>query len=546
MENRPIHSDHPVRASGEQYASRDDLSSRTWATSRYSFAIPLVDKDEVSVSIEDLVDRPGIREGKFLLYSTRTGAVVHLEGQSSLTLASTLTHSKELIDGKDFSYSLLSDLVKGGFLIPPSFDERREVQNRFWFARETTPMVVTITTTMDCNLGCYYCYEERSAEALSGLDIESIVSATRQRLVDSGKKSLHVDWYGGEPLLNLDFLAPASFALQNLCIQLGVSYNSSVISNGTCWPNDVGAFIREHRIRQVQLSFDGLKHNHDKRRRYRSGSKEESSFEVLCVLIEELLDHVRVDLRLNVDRGNESDIEGLVEMIQNRGWHERRYAAVVQPARLASFSDHSSFMRKSELTVDEFETVRKRVRIAVDGSMAVEESETPDGVLRPRASVCAALADDSFVIGADLHVYRCGLQVGEVHRAVGRVGDGSGLEARDAGIDFADESSLVEVTLAYPLPVLDSLSVTESSGSDRAWWKEFDPTTLASCSSCSFLPICWGGCPKKHLEGDAHALEEQSQHWRQNLARLVAEGVGMQALNSFTLSEEDQFRDGYV
>jgi hypothetical protein len=34
---------------------------------------------------------------------------------------------------------------------------------------------------------------------------------------------------------------------------------------------------------------------------------------------------------------------------QNAGWFERKHPAVLQPARLASYTEHSSFMRKSEL-----------------------------------------------------------------------------------------------------------------------------------------------------------------------------------------------------
>ena len=62
---------------------------------------------------------------------------------------------------------------------------------------------LTITTTVDCNLGCYYCYEDRSTDALSREegDVDAIVAMARRMLVGSGKRRLHVDWYGGEPLL---------------------------------------------------------------------------------------------------------------------------------------------------------------------------------------------------------------------------------------------------------------------------------------------------------------------------------------------------------
>jgi sulfatase maturation enzyme AslB (radical SAM superfamily) len=62
--------------------------------------------------------------------------------------------------------------------------------------------LLSLTTTLDCNLGCYYCYEDRSEAHLDATSAADVVSWTRSRLLASGKKTLHVDWYGGEPLLS--------------------------------------------------------------------------------------------------------------------------------------------------------------------------------------------------------------------------------------------------------------------------------------------------------------------------------------------------------
>ena len=70
---------------------------------------------------------------------------------------------------------------------------------------------------MDCNLGCYYCYESRSADALTSQDVDDLVAIAQDRLQRQGKRTLHIDWYGGEPLMNLPFLEEASLALQSLC-----------------------------------------------------------------------------------------------------------------------------------------------------------------------------------------------------------------------------------------------------------------------------------------------------------------------------------------
>jgi uncharacterized protein len=280
------------------------------------------------------------------------------------------------------------------------------------------------------------------------------------------------------------------------------------------WPEKSVDFVRKNKIRQVQISFDGMRENHDRHRRYRKDynpGDNASSFDRAVELIDQLLDVVRVDIRINIDQANQGDVIPFIKFARSRGWFNRNYPAVIQPARLASYSERSAFMREVELSVDEYDQIRSQVRDEVRSETLVEESESPDGFPYPKTSVCAALARDSVVIGADRQLYRCGLQVSESHRAVGH------LDGQTRG------------TLT-------------NQGADERWWTEFDPTILPKCSRCSFLPICWGGCPKKHLEEDEHAIAEQSDYWRKNLPRLIANGVGVEVPPAFTFTEADQFR----
>jgi uncharacterized protein len=475
-------------------------ASSLW-NSRYNFAIPSFPE--------------------FVLYNSSTGAAMKLCGPDAAHVASQLTAPPQMVPVDCFAPELVAELRGGGFLVDAGLDEISAIREQFHVARKLTPIVLTVTTTLDCNLGCYYCYEERSQNYLAFEDVPKLVDLARGRLERSRKSSLHVDWYGGEPLMNLTFLEQASLGLQNLCAMLDVAYSASIISNGTSWPTGIGDFVRQHKIRQVQISFDGLRRNHNRRRHYRTGhsAATRSSFDEAVQLVDELLNHTRVDLRLNIDRGNRNDVLPFIKFARSMRWFKRKYPAVIQPARLASYSDRSSFMRRVELSLDEYEQVRAAIRAEVESRIPVEESEAPDGFPYPRTSVCAALADDSVVLGADGRHYRCGLQVSEPQRAVGNcAASGEG-----------------------PFRIINQPSAT--TGTDESWWKSFDPTNLPSCSRCSFLPICWGGCPKKHLEGDRHAIAEQGAYWRKNLARLVATGVGMRCPPAFAFTEADQFRD---
>lgn len=77
---------------------------------------------------------------------------------------------------------------------------------------------------------------------------------------------------------------------------------------------------------------------------------------------------------------------------------------------------------------------------------------------------------------------------------------------------------------------------------DHDWWAAFDPATLPTCARCSFLPVCWGGCPKRHLDGTQAERDAEGRYWRHNLPRLIAEGLHERLPDGFAFTAGDQFR----
>src|SRR3990167_3844907 len=113
--------------------------------SRYNFAVPAGDGDE-----------------RIALFNAGSGALLVLDGEHSMELAASLLDRSSPLSCDTFHPNLLEQLRSGEYLIPENLDEVVGIRERYWKARGETPIVITLTTTMDCNLGCYYCYEERS------------------------------------------------------------------------------------------------------------------------------------------------------------------------------------------------------------------------------------------------------------------------------------------------------------------------------------------------------------------------------------------------
>ena len=468
----------------------------THVASRYNFCVPLKDGA--------------------LLYNLSSGRLVRFAVGDGKKLARLLGSSTiAYVERVGFAIDTWNLLVDGGFVVPVDFDEVAEIKRRYRKARRDAPVVVTIAVTYDCNLRCFYCYENRRSERLEAADVDRILSRLDTSMEKAQQRTVHVDWYGGEPLLNLEFIEYASPRLREHVAARNFAYSASIISNGTRWPDDPAAFVRRHAIREVQISFDGARGQHNKYRAFHD--QRGSSFDEAVRVVDALVSECKVNVRLNLDANSARTVSRFLEFTMARRWFQPPNRGVLQPARLAAFSKRSAFMESSQLSVTDFEGLKAHIRRISAGAVRIEEAETIDGFPRPRTSVCAALASTSFVVGADVREYRCGLQAGEA--------------GRDMGALVRSHRSL-------------SLFRPESHGTDdSAFWAKFDPTRRAKCSRCSFLPVCWGGCPKGHLEDNQHALDEQCRYWRENLARLISAGAGEEQPSQLTYGEDFQIRE---
>ncbi|WLA83233.1 SPASM domain-containing protein [Bradyrhizobium elkanii] len=89
---------------------------------------------------------------------------------------------------------------------------------------------------------------------------------------------------------------------------------------------------------------------------------------------------------------------------------------------------------------------------------------------------------------------------------------------------------------------LGSISGAGFSATYQNWWEDFAPTKMDSCRKCSFLPVCWGGCAKRHFDQNKASQEALSHYWRSSSPNRIAaaSGISSDAYRAFT--EAEQFR----
>jgi sulfatase maturation enzyme AslB (radical SAM superfamily) len=151
----------------------------------------------------------------------------------------------ETIDDAELTKSL-QGFLRARYIVEDTVDELAYLRQRYRRHQEDAPLLITVVTTMDCNLGCYYCYENKYPSFLSKETSNRIFDYIREGLKARKHQRMHLGWFGGEPMLNskaIDYLSEKAIAH---CDTIGVRYTSSMVSKGTVWPadsNEAVAFV---------------------------------------------------------------------------------------------------------------------------------------------------------------------------------------------------------------------------------------------------------------------------------------------------------------
>lgn len=240
-----------------------------------------------------------------ILYNTINGGVCSL-----------LKYEYENMFNKDLFCGLW--LYEHYFIVPEDFDEDyvvdeyRKINKRLITSSYlNNPSTFTIFTTLKCNARCFYCYElnmKKKHMTLETADkvIEYILSCT------CNGQTVKLDWFGGEPTVNMDVIDYITTILKNSNRKI----LSSMISNGYLFDETNTRKAKyEWNLNNIQITLDGTEEEYNKTKRF-IYKDDPSPFNTVINNIHNLLNYnIGVTIRLNVDNNNIDNIRELLHFL---------------------------------------------------------------------------------------------------------------------------------------------------------------------------------------------------------------------------------------
>ena len=419
------------------------------------------------------------------LVNTVSGAAIRLGEKEHKSLSGILN----LIDeagGVHPHQKIIADfLLEHGFVVPADVDELERVLNKYDQGRSnSSTLSLLITPTMRCNMGCFYCFQDRSNQSsLKKYDIDAIIQFAAGRLEQLGK--LHVTWFGGEPLLDKDFIFETSTALIDLANSRKASYSASMVSNGYYLDNETAINLQKYKVKSIQVTFDGSQQDHDKIRRHLmplSDRRIGSFFEIVKNLLF-ASNFLEITIRVNVTRINVGGINILIDELASAGLAEKVKGIYFHPVFNYKTSNPKANYQPKEgvhFSIQDYAEVEVEYL-----AYAVERGFRIPDPLKPNYSGCGAVQKNSFIIDSNGEIKKCNNDIGK------------------PGTAF---------TSLYTSDITDTSNLTP--------WDDYRPEANPGCGSCSFLPVCYSHCPHRNInspEAKPDKCPSNKYNWQRTL-----------------------------
>lgn len=369
-------------------------------------------------------------------------------------------------------------LIEGHFLVEDGEDEVATLKVDMMKDRFRTDMLgLTIAPTLDCNFRCDYCYEEHLRVTMSRTVQQALLRWLEKRT--SMLNSMQVTWFGGEPMIPNAFAVVdvLSRAFLDIARARGIAYSSEIVTNGYFLTRSKVDQLKELGITKVQVTLDGPPVIHDRRRVLLGG---QGTFWKIIDNLKEVVDHIPVQLRVNVDRRNSGATLDLMELLVKEG-----IAGKIRPylAQVTFDGAACGNILESCYSSDEFANTEAAIyKEAAERGLPL--SRYP---FRIKGAFCTADRVNGFVIAPSGSIFKCWHEV---------------TVAPDKAVDH----------------LLDGQQAFHRANESK--WLGWSTLEKEECPSCDVLPLCHGGCPLEAMK-EPDRPRGSCEHSKFNLEKLL-------------------------
>jgi uncharacterized protein len=263
--------------------------------------------------------------------------------------------------------------------------------------------------TEACNFRCVYCYEEFKYKRMEPWVVRGVKGLMSRRA--PGLTSLSVSWFGGEPLLALDVIDEVMIHAQSLrSANPPLRVTSDATTNGYLLTPSVLSRLLELGVTNYQISFDGPREYHDRKRVLAGGKGTYDRIWENLVAARGAKGAYHIMVRLHVDHENAEAIPRFIEEYRAAFGQDPRFELFIRGlSRLGGPNDSNLRVFGKDEGPETIERFRALARSRGLRVMVPGEDD----------AVCYAARANSFVVRANGRLNKCTVALEHPNNQVG-------------------------------------------------------------------------------------------------------------------------------
>lgn len=175
---------------------------------------------------------------------------------------------------------------------------------------------LTVNPTLDCNLRCWYCYEQHNKKAYMDEPTINSISDFVKLQLNKGVEKVNLSFFGGEPLLTASKRAiPIAETISEICKEKGKLLTLHFTTNGSLLkPAITDKLVNLNLPTSFQIAFDGDRVLHDKTKNWNGLG----TYDIVLKNIDYALSKgFYINIRCNYTAENIASFKNLVDDISN-------------------------------------------------------------------------------------------------------------------------------------------------------------------------------------------------------------------------------------
>jgi uncharacterized protein len=193
-----------------------------------------------------------------------------------------------------------NELVANQVLVPENWNRSKAIAGYLSAINDPNHLhLIILPAGTACNCCCVYCGQDHHGK---GMTWDHEGQAILKFIEGRAPKTLHIEFFGGEPLLAESFILRLCDEVNQLAQRTEMEFAGSMTTNGTLLNVDTFKALLAQGVREYQITLDGKEDHHNRQRPLASGanSYQQTLGNLMAIKDVENEDFI-IDVRMNFD-----------------------------------------------------------------------------------------------------------------------------------------------------------------------------------------------------------------------------------------------------